>query len=739
MLQSLPSLNLSRQTSLKRLALDESMLDMMPELLLQELAVSNVNTPVSLLERFGRIQRLTLSGEHYAISESIQSLPMSISDVIVEVTSFDSAHARLKRDSTNALGMVVLRVNDSWTVDAFTESFCAMVDESMTEVSLIVDSMALTWFRFPSCISNATNLSQLSCSFCQMPNFTDLAHLPLNSLSLTSTRGTWSQEDAGTNTGEFSSYFDWSWLPKLTELSALTMSYSIPNGTFPNDVSHPNLTQLYLGPSNIAGSIAPEWFTRFPNLAIFHIKSTELAGTFPNYGLEHLTIISASSNVFSHWPPLVTNSTPGFGAPIKLHSIDFGSNSLVRIPSASDFRSMTNLQALTLNDNPISGPLPDILDTTELRTSLIGLSLDGCHFSGSLPEIPSRQTALFTQLSFSFVNNNLSGTIPLSWKNASFFSLNLLGNNGVNGTLSSRDGNTIAPSFIKDVYTLAMDSSALTGPMFNLSDLSHLFYLAMRTPNIDFCVDARMASSNATVLYPSPPSLQTCDLTNTNAYQCAWAYPSICTVDSTPPSNPFSASPITCALPSPGPLFTCIDGKWVSSGSVTTTTIAVPPATTVIVNGNLTTQSIVITSTSSTINVTGCVMTPDGSHPTITLVLTQSDLETIVKNGGSLKSLLIQQSPSCAPLDPSTLQIDASGVQSCKTIKTDKVEGNASTLSVTFSVSSSKCNVWWIALIAVLCALLVIAVVVISVVHCVLKKKAIRKGHKALKRSEAHT
>lgn len=180
-----------------------------------------------------------------------------------------------------------------------------------------------------------------------------------------------------------------------------------------------------------------------------------------------------------------------------------------------------------------------------------------------------------------------------------------------------------------------------------------------------------------------------------------------------------SATPSTCPQSSPGPTFNCTDGKWVSEESVAQDAITVPSSATIFVVGNLTTSSIVINSVSSLINVTGCVATLDGSTPTITLKLSQSDLDAIVKNKGTRTSLLILQSPSCASISTSTLTVDSSSIKSCKKVKTGKVEGTSSSLYVTLSINNSKCNVWWIVLVSVLSALIVIPVLIVFCCFCV--------------------
>ena len=649
----------------------------------------------------------------------------------------------------------------------FDEAVCNF-STSSSSLYIYIPPSVPTWFRIPDCVAAWSQLLLLTCNNCQMPKFSMLPST-LTSLGLSAPRGSWTVSEAGTDPSSSNpDYFDWSWLNQFPNLEHVTISTSSLVGTLPNHLSHSKLSYFVLGElPSLNGTISPNFFIQYPQMITIAISGTQLTGTIPYYGLSSLTSMAIVDSKLTHWPALVSNASAGFGPPSQLVNIDLSNNNLVEVPS--DWSPLSTLSTLRLLNNPnLSGPLPAVFG---VNSSTMTLQASNCSFSGPLPEMPAAWNGY--QARFEVENNLLSGTIPSSWTNQTFSGLALTGNSGLNGSLATLDesGSKIVSQFISGADFLSLGGTGFTGPMFNITSMMLLSSLSFPSSNLDFCSVARHAPSNQSVLFPSRyGSLADCDLTSSNASECAWAYPSTCTTSSrispvasnpmSPPPSPTTApetpsapmaspaipaspspttatqpiAPSSCSGDSPGPSFTCSGGKWISPGSVTITTISVPASTTVIVNGNLTTQSIVITSTSSTINVTGCITSQDGSIPTVTLTLTQSDLETIVKNGGSLKSLLLQQSSGCASLSTESLVVDTSAIKSCKTIKTDKI-GGAGGLSVTFTVNTSKCNVWWIVLVSVICVVAIIAVVVIAVVYVVLQKQKLREGHMTLEKA----
>lgn len=582
------------------------------------------------------------------------------------------------------------------------------------------------WFQIPDCIKGWTSLTEVYCSYCKIFNFTALPS-SLTVASCIGCKGTWTQAEADSNTPSmFSRYFDWNWISNLPSLKTISILDLRHNGTLPNHLTHLTLESLTFSGSSLVGTVSPSFFVQFPALRSFQMGINQLTGTIPNYGLEKMQRFGVFSNKFTHWPPLVSDSAPGLGPPTNFFTIDLSFNLFVQIPSESDFQSMQYLQSFHIYGNPtLSGPFPRLLSNTTSRAPaalLLSINANGCNWTGPLPEIPPVQLDVYRAyglpLSFRLYDNRFTGTIPESWSGLSFSELELKGNPGLEGTLATVDSDgRILTQFVKTASRLTLGPANFTGPMFNISTMNALRDLDIQGVNIDFCASLRNQNAR-----PFSSGLSSCNLLNTTANQCAWAFPTRCRVDPVNPNfivpQPIPPSPLpepTCPLPAPGPMFECIGTQWVATGTVIEPVIILPPSSMTIVKGDLNTSSIVITSVNTNINVTGCVTSADGSVPPIRLTLSQEDLEKIVKNGGTLTSLLIQQSPSCGSLESSELDVDTESIDSCRTIKVDKI-ASSSGLSAVFTVNSSKCNVWWIVLISVLFFVALVAVIVVIVV-----------------------
>ena len=742
-------LDLSRQASLKRVAIASSMIDRLPSLAnLEELALSDVQEPSPMMSRFPQVLLITLVGTYDAVfnvdasmntAAKIHITVTSPSQRLVHGAKRTSAASASRLTTSSSLASITFVPDASWTNATLTSALCSTDSSSVQGLTLDCPA-ALPWFELPLCVSAWPVLSTIAIDNCLLPN---LNYLPpsLISLSISSSSGSWTKAEAGiVSEGDpTSTFFDWSWLANVSSLRTLALIGNFLSGTFPNEYSHPSLTSLMLGPSRLnstlIGPISPNWFFQFPHMTTLIAASHRLNGTIPYYGLEKVLTLSLGNNQFTHWPPLVINSTAGFGAPTQLMTLVLSSNNLVQIPLESDFQLMNNLQFLLIENNPsISGPFPNIFATTVPRTStalVSGIYASGCMFNGSLPAVPEYQIALYNNaslyISLLFNDNAFSGTIPDSWSVLNAATVNLRGNPGLTGTLATIDENgRVISQFLSSAAILLLDNPGFTGPMFNISAMSTLKNLNLKLPNVDFCASGYS--------FPST-SLTACSLVG-NATNCINTYPSLCTLASTPIAPTASLDPINpifapgaiqgCPLPSPGSTFVCTNGVWVSIGPVTETIISLPPASITIVNGNLSTNSIVFASTSSTINVTGCITTLDGKTPRIVVILTQADLEEIVKLGGIFENELIRQGEGCHAISASAVEIDSSGIKSCKTVKTDKI-GSPSGLAITFRVNTSKCNVWWIVLVSVLCVVAIVVVVVVIVVFKVLNAKKLEE------------
>lgn len=739
MLQPINGLDFSRQLGLKRLAIDASLLTALPSLVdLEHLAVINVDsTSVEVIERFTQVSRLTLVGEHYAVSRVDEANFPRLKDINVEVTSV-AEQVQVRSAKATMAATLTFTPDDTFTNATFTSALCAAYNSSVTALKMEPTASSTKWFRLPACLSTWTTLESVDCLRCQVPNFTVLPS-SITGLSFQSVRGSWTQREAGTDTGINGDYFDWNWLPNLPNLVSILINGV--NGTLPNHLTHAKVSQFYFSQyyttatQHLVGTIAPDFFTRYPALRTFELGYNKMTGTIPYHGLEKLRQMRFGINQFTHWPSLTINAT---NPTHVLSVIDLSDNQLVEIPSDASFQQMPNLTIFNIARNrALTAPFPNLFNTVLSRTSanvLATITASNCNLTGTLPAIPASQISMFnaatTNLSWSFDQNHLSGTIPASWSGLSFIKLNLSTNAGLNGTLATLASNgSIVSQFIKTAASLTLDGSGYSGAMFNLTSMTTLQNVTVEAPNVDFCGNARrLPASTRPLIFPSA-TVNYCELSTTNASHCHWAFPSVCRTDAVPPSA-------NCPLPSPGPSFVCEGSVWISYVDVTQVNITIPSHTVVIVNGSLTTGSLIIHSIGSTITVTGCITASDGTTVKVTLVLTQADLEEIIKRGGSLTTQLIRQGDQCAPLDPSSFSIDTSAFNSCKSIKTDKVDTSAG-LAATFTVSSSKCNTWWIILVSVLCGLLLIALIIFVIVYTVCQAKKRKAAHKKLQDREA--
>ena len=734
---------------MKRLAIDASALDRLPLLLgLEELVLQNPTVDiVSSLERIcpQGLSLLTLVGAHdelYAIDTSSLSVNTQVAFVVTsppQVESDELDSANLRRSSRSSLAAITLNLDDSWTNATLNSSICVSDPSTVNSITLTCASAAEKWFRLPTCVSTFPVLSIITITRCQMPVFNAFPGSLVN-IIFQDLYGTWTQREAGIDPmGPNADYFDWSWLSSVPRLNFIGISPLSFNGTMPNEFNHSKVSSWNVDISSIAGAsalrlvgtIAPDWFTRYPGTQSLSAYDHNLTGTIPYYGLEKLQSLLLSYNEFTHWPPLIVNTTAGFGPPSLLRNVYLQSNNLVQIPLESDFQSMA-VTTLLIDSNPsLFAPFPNLFATSTTKTSstlVKTISATGCQFYGDLPEIPAYQAALYNAASPSlfmrFNSNLLNGTIPSSWSNVTM-NWAILPDNPLTGTVATVDSNgfiTSAPPAKASVLFLSSDH--LTGPMFNISAMSSLSELRLTLPNVDFCASYRSGHSFTST------TLSQCEI-HGNASMCPSAYPQACTIIPVPlapfltpveipsiqtPTNVPNAK--TCPFPSPGPLFTCLDGAWISYDSVDVGTLSLPRSSVTIIQGNLTTSSLIIASATSNISVTGCTATSEGTVTPITVTLEQEDLDEIIRRGGKLTTVLLQQSSECSAIGASVVNVDTRAIKSCKKIETNKIS-SSSTISMAFRVSNNGCNTWWIILVSVVCGVIILAIVVVVILAIV--------------------
>jgi predicted outer membrane repeat protein len=191
-----------------------------------------------------------------------------------------------------------------------------------------------------------------------------------------------------------------------------------------------------------------------------------------------------------------------------------------------------------------------------------------------------------------------------------------------------------------------------------------------------------------------------------------------------PPVAVPPSTPCTTSAPSSGD-WTCSNGQWVSTGSVSSGSVTIP-STSVVVKGNLTISGqITFTGLDSSISVEGGCAYVDGS---VQVELTPSELEQISKESGSSRSVvLVSQSSNCT----TNLALAVSSSKSSKSCRKvtssaqEQNDGTRSSLVVIFKVDSSSCNTRWIILGCVLGGILLLVLILALVFTFNSKAKAL--------------
>ena len=183
------------------------------------------------------------------------------------------------------------------------------------------------------------------------------------------------------------------------------------------------------------------------------------------------------------------------------------------------------------------------------------------------------------------------------------------------------------------------------------------------------------------------------------------------------PSNP--NCPQTTNIPSGS---VCANGVYLTSSQSfidyiangTSSKPAVVGAPIVITGGNVSLPEITVANVLrlapgvAMISSNSCV-----SISTVSVSLSKDDIDQI-DSAKSASALLIQS--SCSQQGTNILAVGASPKKSCQKTKVTP-KSTANSLQATFTLSSSKCNVWWIVLVSVLGGILILLIVAIVVIR----------------------
>ena len=384
---------------------------------------------------------------------------------------------------------------------------------------------------------------------------------------------------------------------------------------------------------------------------------------------------------------------------------------VIPAPTATSF-------LVALASNRLTGTFPDRFFKVPSDLTAISFTLDASenHFYGSLPDL----CVGTNYLTINMDDNRLNGTIPGHYGEPSTcapVSIDLDKNYELHGTL---------PSFIlqmPSISTFRASATSLSGALPQVG--SALRNLDLSQTGLDFCSSSSSNNSLGSVL--------NCKLMCSRASQCSSDYLGCDTTPTTCveiPPIPQPMAPQGCASATrPSPDFECINGIWVAK-QVTTITLVIPSgAGSVVINGTVTSSSLVFYGIGSSVTVDGCAT----NLSQIVVRLSAADLDRIGKSKPTLQQLLVlsgsndSSTANCTNINNIGLSTIVSE-GSCKKIETRKaVSGDGKTFGAYFTVDSSGCNRWWIILVSVVCAVVVIGVGVGIVAYVVWKHHRVGK------------
>lgn len=407
----------------------------------------------------------------------------------------------------------------------------------------------------------------------------------------------------------------------------------------------------------------------------------------------------------------------------KTWYIDFSYNSLSGDIGSTFLSSInwTSADTATFNfaDNLFTGGMPSLFTAVPPQmTSLLVDFSSNLKMNGTLPSsffepfaasttaptppqlsvaINISSTALHQELKLpDLTDNTQSVAISVFASNANFSSLTFAGSASKGLLYLDVSGNTYLTGKLPNsvfessqLTTLKASSTLLAGTMPNIGALnpSSLTLLDLSNTPADFCSGMRTTWQSY--------SLLSCSLINTSAQKCSSNYPKICF--------------LRCCKPEtqPSPAFTCVDGIWTAIGSTLgNQTISIPSGTVqTSIIGNVSSTSVII-GVDSTLVIHGCA----ANLSSVTLELTPQELKQLGSSTTEQILLAINPNYNCSDLSGIDVSLHVKG-DSCRKAKLKSSSSNGQ-LSAILSIDTSGCRTWWIILVSVLCAFIVILAII---------------------------
>ena len=518
----------------------------------------------------------------------------------------------------------------------------------------------------------------------------------------------------------------------LTKLSFTATNCSL-TGSIPSALFHAQLPSSLIfkvGRNELSGTLASHSFYDYMMVSrnfTLDLSHNQLTGGFYDESLPRIDAasepavqisIDLSHNQLSGQIPYNFFGQKPFGAGMRISdslTLNLSNNRLNGTLSSLLFTDLFNSSmtsfVLDVSSNLLNGTLPiSLRDELPENVTLVSINLGQNNFSGELLDF-CQTSALMT---LDFQHNNFEGTIPQQWNNSCGLSfINLDFNPSLIGTLPHGLFNNLhLPS-----ATFSASGTGLNGTMPPFDRQFHT--LNLDHTGIDFC------STTPTNL--NMVAEVECTLMYTFASQCGSKYPGC----STGHGNPIEAPSKPCPPQTrPSLDFTCIDGIW-TAYNITTTIVIPPGAGIVIVDGNVSSSSIVFNGTSSTLTISGCA----NNLTSVVVDLTPSDIEKLEKSKKVYQSLIVLSGSNGTISSSSCILSNSIGINTvakgsgCKKVRTEKaISSDGKSLGAYFTLDSSGCNRWWIIMVSVVCAVVLVGTVA-AVVGYVLWQKHLQKGY----------
>jgi hypothetical protein len=170
-------------------------------------------------------------------------------------------------------------------------------------------------------------------------------------------------------------------------------------------------------------------------------------------------------------------------------------------------------------------------------------------------------------------------------------------------------------------------------------------------------------------------------------------------------TNP-TPSPIafTCPQPPPIPQAICTTNGWIVLVSVSTTSITI--SGNVVINGSVqVSEEITFHDLNSHLASNGCI-TIGGS---VVVELSEEEVQQLLDSSSNNRRTLASQAEGCNSISDKTPLIlkQTSQSKSCKKLKIRRDYSQPATqFGVLFEIDKSRCNIWWIVLVSVVCVAL---------------------------------